>query len=117
MTCNEPFGFFIISTIGSPCGANAAHPIKGGGGVVEGHSKASGLELEVTPRRTGRRPRVAWGIRQTADGPRRGPLTSGGSHSILFRHSANVDDDVIDGSDSTHDKSVLGGKFTIKPAQ
>jgi hypothetical protein len=27
-----------------------------------------------------------------------------------------VDDDVIDGSDSTHDKSVLGGKYTIKPA-
>ncbi len=23
MTCNEPFGFFVVPTVGSPCGANA----------------------------------------------------------------------------------------------
>jgi hypothetical protein len=28
-----------------------------------------------------------------------------------------VDEDVIDGSDSTHDKSVLDGKYMTKPAQ
>ena len=31
--------------------------------------------------------------------------------------TVGVDDDVIDGSDSTHDKSVLDGKYTTKPAQ
>ena len=41
----------------------------------------------------------------------------GGCQGQCQLTTVGVDDDVIDGSDSTHDKSVLGGKFTIKPAQ
>ena len=31
--------------------------------------------------------------------------------------TVGVDNNVIDGCDGTHDKSVLDGKYTIKPAQ
>ena len=41
----------------------------------------------------------------------------GGCQGQCQLTTVGVDDDVIDGSDSTHDKSVLDGKYTTKPAQ